>query len=114
MASNTRQYRESQTSDQYRLFTLSVNIRHRKRLILNYVKCQALRHDESGKSMLRPNAGNRNEGIYPPCLLTKIVPGGSATLGHHVEADCSELAVNAANLISRADDEAAFAATTCE
>lgn len=40
-------------------------------------------------------------------------PGGSATLGFQVEADCSEAAINQADLSSSAGDETAIAVTTC-
>ena len=39
--------------------------------------------------------------------------GGSATLGFQVEADCSEAAINQADLSSSAGDETAIAVTTC-
>jgi uncharacterized repeat protein (TIGR01451 family) len=40
-------------------------------------------------------------------------PGGSATLGFEVEADCSQTAINQADLSNSAGDETAIAVTTC-
>jgi uncharacterized repeat protein (TIGR01451 family) len=41
------------------------------------------------------------------------LPGGSATLGFQVEADCSVNVINQADLSSEAGDESALAITTC-
>jgi uncharacterized repeat protein (TIGR01451 family) len=56
-------------------------------------------------------------GTYPAPndeLGVNGIPGGAATLGFQVEADCSANVVNRANLSASAGDETAIAATACE